>query len=69
MSLFINTNVASLNATRQLFTSNNSLSTAFERLSSGIRICKEFKCWQCSHKMLLTRFQIQSHCKTRNGIE
>jgi flagellin len=37
MSLFINTNVASLNATRQLFTSNNSLSKAFERLSSGFR--------------------------------
>jgi flagellin len=27
-----------LNATRQLFTSNNNLSTAFERLSSGFRI-------------------------------
>jgi flagellin len=38
MSLFVNTNVSSLNATRQLFTSNNQLSTAFERLSSGLRI-------------------------------
>ena len=38
MSLFVNTNVSSLNATRQLFTSNNNLNTAFERLSSGFRI-------------------------------
>ncbi|MFT2091427.1 flagellin [Paraglaciecola sp. 2405UD69-4] len=38
MSLFVNTNVSSLNATRQLFDSNNSLSTSFERLSSGFRI-------------------------------
>jgi flagellin len=38
MSLFVNTNVSSLNATRQLTTSNNNLSTAFERLSSGFRI-------------------------------
>jgi flagellin len=38
MSLFVNTNVSSLNATRQLFTSNNNLNTAFERLSSGLRI-------------------------------
>lgn len=38
MSLFVNTNVSSLNATRQLFTSNNNLTTAFERLSSGFRI-------------------------------
>jgi flagellin len=38
MSLFVNTNVSSLNATRQLFTSNIGLSTAFERLSSGFRI-------------------------------
>ncbi|ALS99087.1 flagellin [Lacimicrobium alkaliphilum] len=38
MSLFVNTNVSSLNATRQLFTSNTNLSTAFERLSSGFRI-------------------------------
>jgi flagellin len=30
--------VSSLNAQRQLFTSNNNLSTAFERLSSGFRI-------------------------------
>jgi flagellin len=38
MSLFVNTNVSSLNATRQLFTSSNNLNTAFERLSSGFRI-------------------------------
>jgi len=38
MSLFVSTNVSSLNAQRQLFTSNNNLSTAFERLSSGFRI-------------------------------
>jgi flagellin len=38
MSLFVNTNVSSLNATRQLFTSNNNLSSSFERLSSGFRI-------------------------------
>jgi len=38
MSLFVSTNVSSLNATRQLFTSNNNLNTAFERLSSGFRI-------------------------------
>ena len=38
MSLFVNTNVSSLNATRQLFSSNINLSTAFERLSSGFRI-------------------------------
>jgi len=38
MSLFVNTNVSSLNAQRQLFDSGNSLSTSFERLSSGFRI-------------------------------
>jgi flagellin len=38
MGLFVNTNVSSLNATRQLFTSNTNLSTSFERLSSGFRI-------------------------------
>lgn len=38
MSLFVNTNVSSLNARRQLFTSGNQLDTAFERLSSGFRI-------------------------------
>ena len=38
MSLFVSTNVSSLNASRQLFTSNNNLNTAFERLSSGFRI-------------------------------
>ena len=38
MSLFVNTNVSSLNAQRQLFTTGNNLSTACERLSSGYRI-------------------------------
>jgi flagellin len=38
MSLFVNTNVSSLNAQRQLFDSGNALSTSFERLSSGFRI-------------------------------
>ena len=38
MGLSINTNVASLNAQRQLFTSSNQLSKAFEQLSSGFRI-------------------------------
>lgn len=38
MSLFVNTNVSSLNAQRQLFNSGASLDTAFERLSSGFRI-------------------------------
>lgn len=38
MSLFVNTNVSSLNAQRQLFDVSNSLSTSFERLSSGFRI-------------------------------
>ncbi|MDN4503221.1 flagellin [Alteromonadaceae bacterium BrNp21-10] len=38
MSLYVNTNVSSLNARRQLFTSSNALSTSFERLSSGFRI-------------------------------
>ena len=38
MSLFVNTNVSSLNAQRQLFNSGQTLSTSFERLSSGFRI-------------------------------
>jgi flagellin len=38
MSLFVNTNASSLNAQRQLFDVSNSLSTSFERLSSGFRI-------------------------------
>ena len=38
MSLFVNTNVSSLNAQRQVFNVSNSLSTSFERLSSGFRI-------------------------------
>lgn len=38
MTLYVNTNVSSLNAQRQLFNSGNALTTAFERLSSGFRI-------------------------------
>ncbi|MCC5880381.1 MAG: flagellin FliC [Idiomarina sp.] len=38
MSLYVNTNVSSLNAQRQLMTSGQGLDTAFERLSSGSRI-------------------------------
>ncbi|WP_102795743.1 flagellin [Bowmanella denitrificans] len=38
MTLFVNTNVSSINAQRQLFNSGNALSTSFERLSSGFRI-------------------------------
>ncbi|GAC15189.1 flagellin N-terminal helical domain-containing protein [Aliiglaciecola lipolytica] len=38
MGLFVNTNVSSLNAQRQLFDSGQALSTSFERLSSGFRI-------------------------------
>ncbi|WP_166425006.1 flagellin [Paraglaciecola sp. 20A4] len=38
MGLFVNTNVSSLNAQRQLFNSSTSLNTSFERLSSGFRI-------------------------------
>jgi flagellin len=38
MSLFVSTNVSSLNATRQLFTSTNNLNTTFKRLSSNFRI-------------------------------
>jgi flagellin len=38
MPLVINTNIASLNAQRQLVTSGNELATAMERLSSGRRI-------------------------------
>jgi len=38
MSLYVNTNVSSLNAQRQLQRSGSSLDTAFQRLSSGLRI-------------------------------
>ncbi|GAB3030382.1 flagellin N-terminal helical domain-containing protein [Bowmanella dokdonensis] len=38
MSLYVNTNVSSLNAQRQLSNVGNQLSTSFERLSSGFRI-------------------------------
>ena len=38
MGLFVNTNVSSLNAQRNLFSSSQALNTSFERLSSGFRI-------------------------------
>jgi len=38
MSLFVNTNISSINAQRQLGTSGSTLDTAFQRLSSGLRI-------------------------------
>ncbi len=38
MALFVNTNVSSLNAQRQLNSSGGVLDTAFQRLSSGLRI-------------------------------
>ena len=38
MGLVVNSNIASLNAQRSLLNSNNTLQTAFERLSSGKRI-------------------------------
>ncbi|MDH2431313.1 flagellin [Pokkaliibacter plantistimulans] len=38
MSLYVNTNVSSLNAQRQLNNSTNALATSYERLSSGYRI-------------------------------
>lgn len=38
MALYVNTNVSSLNAQRQLMNSGNSLDTSFQRLSSGLRI-------------------------------
>jgi flagellin len=38
MALYVNSNVTSLNAQRQLTNSTNALSTSFERLSSGLRV-------------------------------
>jgi flagellin len=38
MSIYVNTNVSSLNAQRQLSKSGNTLDEAFQRLSSGLRI-------------------------------
>ncbi len=38
MALFVNTNVSSLNAQRQMLNSGDALDTAFQRLSSGLRI-------------------------------
>lgn len=38
MTIYVNTNVSSLNARRQLIDSGVNLTTAFERLSSGFRI-------------------------------
>ncbi|MDB4281774.1 flagellin [Paraglaciecola sp.] len=38
MAMYVNTNISSLNAQRQLTNSGTTLDTAFERLSSGLRI-------------------------------
>ncbi|TDO96222.1 flagellin [Marinomonas balearica] len=38
MALYVNTNTSSLNAQRQLTNSGNTLDTAYQRLSSGLRI-------------------------------
>lgn len=38
MSMFINTNVSSLNAQRNMTNANNSLDTSYARLASGLRI-------------------------------
>ena len=38
MALFVNTNVTSINARRQLTNSTNKLDTSYERLASGLRI-------------------------------
>lgn len=38
MAIFVNTNVSSLNAQRQLSNSGSTLDSAFQRLSSGLRI-------------------------------
>ncbi|RUM49579.1 MAG: flagellin [Marinomonas sp.] len=38
MALYVNTNTSSLNAQRQMMSSGNTLDTAYERLSSGLRI-------------------------------
>lgn len=38
MALYVNTNVSSLNAQNQMMKSGNTLDTAYERLSSGLRI-------------------------------
>lgn len=38
MSMFINTNVSSLNAQRNMTNSSNSLDTSYQRLASGLRI-------------------------------
>jgi flagellin len=38
MAMYVNTNVSSLNAQRQLTNSGSTLDTAFQRLSSGLRI-------------------------------
>lgn len=38
MAIYVNTNVSSINAQRQLATSSDNLDTAFQRLSSGLRI-------------------------------
>ena len=42
MSLFVSTNMSSLNATRQLFTSNNNLNTALKNEMSRIASTSQF---------------------------
>ena len=38
MGLFVNTNIASINARRNLLGSTNSLNKSYQRLSSGLRV-------------------------------
>lgn len=38
MALYVNTNIASLNAQRNLNSSTDALSTSLQRLSSGLRV-------------------------------
>ncbi len=38
MALYVNSNISSLNAQRQMMNSGNALDTSFKRLSSGLRI-------------------------------
>ena len=52
MAQVINTNVLSLNAQRNLTTSQSSLATALQRLSSGLRINSDERrsSWPPSHR-------------------
>ena len=38
MSMYVNTNVSSINSQRNLYNTNKALDTAYQRLSSGLRI-------------------------------